>query len=96
MPLPRSSQNVITGMAHWPEEQHGEPIDLISDTEQERVRLLSAFKTRPVTTGTSKDASKPALVRASQKQKVINKERSLSSQELPKQESNPHERYKRP
>ena len=60
VPLPGSSQNANTSMPHWPQGQHDEPIDLTSDTEQERASLLSAFKTRPVCAGASKKTSKPA------------------------------------
>ncbi|KAF3045287.1 hypothetical protein E8E11_006196 [Didymella keratinophila] len=59
--------------------QHDEPIDLTSDTEQERASLLSTFKTRSVSAGASKNTSKPAPEPASQKRKAIAKEPQNSS-----------------
>jgi hypothetical protein len=96
VPLPGSSQNASTSMPHWPQGQHDEPIDLTSDTEQERASLLSAFKTRPVSAGATKDTSKLAPQPASQNRKPNAKEPKTSSQELPTRENNPYTRYKRP
>lgn len=60
--LPGPSQNTNTSMALLQQGQHNEPIDPTSDTKQERARLWSAFRTRPVSAGTSKDTSKQAPI----------------------------------
>jgi hypothetical protein len=96
VPLPRSTQKASTSIPHATGGQHNEPIDLTSDTEQERASLLSAFKTKPVSTGAPKNTRKPASEPLSQKRKPAAKDSRVSSQELPTRENNPYTRYKRP
>lgn len=93
---PSSTQKARTSVPQATDGQHDEPIDLTSDTEQERASLLSAFKMRPVSTAPPKKGSKPAPEPASQKQRSAAKKPKTSSQELPTRENNPYARYKRP
>ncbi|KAF1929373.1 uncharacterized protein M421DRAFT_419906 [Didymella exigua CBS 183.55] len=86
---PRSTQKGSTSTLQSTCGQHGEPIDLTSDTEQERASLLSAFKTRPVSTRPSSTTSKPTPEPASQKRKSTAEKPRISSQEQPNRENNP-------
>lgn len=95
VPQPGPSHNAVTSISHWKQGQHDEPIDLTGDTEEERATLLSAFKTRPVSSGASQDTSKLASESVSQQLESVAEEPRISSRELPTREINPYARYKR-
>ncbi|KAL1599984.1 hypothetical protein SLS59_006057 [Nothophoma quercina] len=69
------------------------PIDLTSDTEQERQVLLSAFKTKPATTEPPK-VSKPTATPTASRRTSTAKQPRVSSQDLPTRENNPYAKFK--
>ena len=93
-PRPRSTQKARTSPLQPSQKQIDGAIDMTSDTEQERQNLLSAFKTRPGSTGPPKKASKPTAGSTTQKRTSIAREPMKSLQDLSARDKNPYARFK--
>lgn len=87
---PRSTLKASTSLLQSTNGKLDMPIDLTSDTEQERATLLSTFKTRPVSNGARKNSSKPTTEPTLQTGKSTSKELRRPSQELPNRAINPY------
>lgn len=94
LPHPHAMQRARVGQFRPMQEKSDEVIDLTSDTEQERLDLLSSFKAKPLASTPVHETSKPAAEPAAQKRIPTAKEPRSLSHELPSREDNPDARFK--